>query len=1258
MSSDGSSWSIRHPVPTLVLFLVLTLGGIVSFFQLGIDANPNVDLPIVAIETQYAGAGAQELEAQFTKKVEDAVAGLGNVDEIYSAVSDGESYTAVRFALGADTQQMMDEVRDAIARIRQDLVPYAEFMTIQKLRYDNGAILTYALRSKTQSVEALSDLVDHTIGPALMAVKGVADVERQGGVDREIRVDLNPRQLIAYGVSAIQVNEQINEFNRNLPGGRSQVSGQEQSVRALGKLQGATASLAALQALEIVLPTGETVPLQTLATVADDFGEVRQAATFNNQPVVSFGVYRSNGSLLVDVEEGVRDALFNLKETLPKDVELQLIFTRATDVREAYRASLEALIIGCVLAVVVVGFFLRNWRTTFITATALPLSAIPTFMVLKGLGYSLNSMTLLALTLAIGNLVDDSIVEVENVERHMAMGKPPVRAAMDSAEEVGLAVMTATATVVCVFVPVAFMGGIPGQFFQPFGVTVAVATLFSTLVARFVTPLMAARLLRSASPMAMQQVAAEEKIRSATDSGNARRSGYEQLLRAALRHRLVSVAIAIAIFLASLTLIPHIPTGLFGTGNTDLSNLSIELPPGNTFERTQATLQDLSDRLLAHPDVENIYVSQGVSDAEVVIRLKPRSERQSRQSFEQAARSLLLSFPDIRFSFDNQGPGNSDKALSIVLKSENSETLTQTANELAQQMRQLPGLVEVSTSTGLVKPELLIIPNPQKAADLGVNLRDIATTATLATLGDTDSNLAEIDTGDRQIPIRVRLAPEFRADLAALENIQIASTREQLVPLSSVANITFGGGIADIERFDRARQITVAANLEGITLGQGLEAVYELPVLASLPAGVSQQASGDADILQDVFSRFTIALGIAIVMIYAVLVLLYNNFLYPFVVMSALPLSIGGTFIALLLTHKPLDLYALIGIVLLMGLVTKNSILLVDYALLMRQRGLSLYQAVIESGTTRLRPILMTSISTVAGMLPTALELGPGGEVQSSMAIAVIGGFSTSTLLTLVVVPVCFTYVAGLQHRLGYVSRWFGSLLNRSTGRSTGRLAYASSHPILSEKPSEEFSENFSENPYKHSPLKSALAVYPPPVMKSTPSSTSQTANTAAGMAESFQRNLDTSTSHQPAQSIVLLDSQPPMLQQPESIQDTYTIACIESDFKTICTLHEYLDDTVFSIISVDDPAIALTELTQRRPDIILMTLSMTGLNGFEVCDRLRRNPIFRSVPIILLTSKLTWYTRLKARWYGASACLNKPLDRTQLLIKLFLMLI
>jgi hydrophobe/amphiphile efflux-1 (HAE1) family protein len=1037
-SSNFSAWSIYKPVPTLVTFLVLVIAGFVAFKNLGIDANPNIDIPAVLVEVRQTGAGPAELESQVTKKVEDAVAGLGNIDELTSTVSDGLSRTVISFDLGVDTEQATNDVRDAVTRIRQDLPENAQDPIVRRLEFSGGPTVIYTVSAPTLSVEALSDLVDRTISRRLLSVDGVSQVSRVGGVDREIRVDLDPAQLNALGITASQVNDQIRQFNVNLPGGRSDVSGIEQGIRTLGSAE----TVANLQSFNIVLPQtpeggggsggggggGGTVPLTSLGTVKDDFAEVRASAYNHQDPAVGLEVFRSKGSVVVSVEDGIKATIAELETTLPEAVEFQLVYTQAADIRESYQASIDDLVLGCVLAVLVVSLFLRNWRTTLITAVGLPLSIIPTFLVLQMLDYTLNSMTTLALTLAVGNLVDDAIVEIENAERHIQMGKSPFQAALDSAQELGLAVLTTTATIVAVFIPVAFMGGIPGQFFQPFGVTVSVATMFSMLVARFVTPMMSAYLLRP------QSVRSSENWVTTPDGLQFPPTlrPYHRLLNVALRHRVVTLALAVAFFVTSLSLVRFIPTALFDSGNTDLTTVQMELPPGSTLAKTDAVSAQVSDLLKANTATERIFRVQEPGAATLYVQLKPKDERIDRLAFEAQMRESFKAVPGARISFESQGAAGGGKGLEIVLTSENPDSLEQAAQTLTQQMRQVPGLVEVSSTASLVQPEILVKPDPLRAADLGVSVSSIAQTASLAMIGDTESNLAEFDAGDRQIPIRVRLTSEATEDINTLKNLQVPTQSGALVPLIAVADIEFGSGSAQIERFDRSRQVTVGANLQGIELGDAIAAVDALPVMTNLPDGVRQQPTGDADIQKEIFSRFGLALGTAVLMIYAVLVLLYNDFLYPLAVMVAIPLCLGGALMGLLVAQKPLGLFALIGIVLLVGLVTKNSILMVDYALIALQEGKSLRQAVIAAGVIRLRPIVMTSLSTVAGMIPLALALGEGGETRSPMAIAVIGGFTTSTLLTLVVVPVFFTYLSGARSRSARI-------LSRATGISQSK---------------------------------------------------------------------------------------------------------------------------------------------------------------------------------------------------------------------------
>ncbi|GAA6615640.1 efflux RND transporter permease subunit [Scytonema sp. NUACC26] len=1054
MSFNVSAWSIKKPVPTIVLFLILTIVGWFSFQSLGIDTNPNIDIPTVEVTVTQPGAGPTELEFQVTKKIEDAVAGLGNIDELRSIVTDGVSTTIINFVLGTNTDRATNDVRNAISQIRQNLPQDINDPIVQRVEFAGGAILTYAVRSDKRSVEELSNLVDQTISRALLAVRGVAQVNRIGGVNREIRINLDPARLQSLGITATQVNDQIRAFNVNLPGGRAELGGSEQNIRTLGS----AASVKVLRNYEIVLPEGGSVPLSSLGTVEDSYGDVRQSAILNNKPVVAFQVLRSTGSVLVTVEEGVKAAVEKLQKTLPADVKLELIFTRASFVRNSYQSTIDELIQASLLAVFVILVFLRDWRATLITAVALPLSMIPTFAVQYALGYTLNNMTLLALALAVGNLVDDAVVEIENMERHMSMGKSAWQAAFDSSDEVGLAVIASSATIIAVFLPVAFMGGVPGQFFQPFGVTVAVSTIFSTLVARMITPMMGAYLIKDKHPKRQE----ESGTRRQGENGKfppsptpplppfsrPRFQPYKSLLRFALRHRLTTMGIALAFFIASLMLVPLIPKGLVDGSDIGISVISAELPPGSSLEDTKQVATQITNLVKDNPNVVSVLSVEDVNIATLTLLLKPKEEgrKLSQVEFEKTVRPLLERVPGARIGFQSAGSVGGLKDLTILLRSENPEALTQAADAIEKQMRGIPGLVEVSSSASLVKPEILVVPNPQRAADLGVSVQSIARTASLATIGDNDASLAKYNLPDRQIPIRIQIDPKAREDITTLKNLQVPTSNGSVVPLVAVADIRFGSGPASINRFDRTRQVSLEANLQGISLGDGLKAVNQLPAMQKLPPGVVLQNSGDAKIMSDIFSRFGSALGLALMCIYAILVLLYNNFLHPITIMAALPFCLGGALVGLMLAQKALGIYALIGIVLLMGIVTKNSILLVDYTILNIEEGKTQRQALIEAGVSRLRPIMMTSLATIAGTIPLALGIGAGAEVRQPMGVAILGGFTTSTLLTLVVVPVLFSYIDNFQ-------TWMLNLVKYGFGKKKQRRHVAKENDTVRDRP-------------------------------------------------------------------------------------------------------------------------------------------------------------------------------------------------------------
>ena len=1022
-----SAWSIKNPVPPIVLFLVLTVGGLASFMSLGVDENPDIDIPIVMVSVAQVGAAPSELETQVTRRVEDAISSVGNVEHITSTVTEGLSVTNVEFVLGTNTDRAVNDVRDSISRIRQDLPADITEPNISRLDFVGGPFATYTVANPNLTVEELSWLVDNDLSRRLLSIQGVGQLQRAGGVDRQITVFLDRARIEAVGLTVDQVNSQIRASNIDLPGGRGELGGAEQSIRTLGS----RATLEALSKLPISLPGGRTsVPLDKLATVSDGTTEPRQKALLDGKQVVAFSVVRSTGSSVVDVQKDVEEELQKIRESnyLPPGTQVERIRTRAKFVEESYHASVEHLLLGGALAILVIWIFLEDFRAAAISAVAMPLSMIPTFLVMKALGYTLNNMSLLGLALVIGILVDDAIVEVENIVRHIHMGKSPWRASLEAADEIGLAVIGTTFSIIAVFVPVAFMGGIPGQFFKQFGMTVSVAVFFSLLVARLITPMMCAYFL--GVPPHSEDKSMLMRV-------------YDSALKWALSNRLATSILALLFFIFGLSLFPLMPQSLISPIDRGELTLSVELEPGTTLDHSTQVAQRLTDILRNGPGVETVFASIGtpttggpgaggsngaVNKITLYGVLAPRGEREySEQELEELLRPEVKKVPGIRSRFGNT-EGLTGK-LTILLSSDDSETLRNYAETLAQGMRGLPILFDVQSSAALARPELLVEPYPERAAELGVTVSSIARTVQLSTIGDLEQNLAKFDLPGRQIGIRVQLAPENRAQLETLSQVKVPTNDGKGVQLRNVAEIQYGYGPSQIDRYDRRRRVSIEANLsEGVALGDALAAVKALQAYKDMPESVEELPAGDVEIQQDVFAGFFFAIGAAVLLIYAVLVLLYNDFFHPFTIMLSLPLSIGGALIALVVCQEPLGLYALIGIVMLMGLAIKNSILLVDYCLMAEAEGTPREEAVLESGEARMRPILMTTVAMIAGMLPIALGVGAGAEIRQAMAIAVIGGLITSTFLTLLVVPVVHTYIDDLErfvmtYGLGWLKR-------------------------------------------------------------------------------------------------------------------------------------------------------------------------------------------------------------------------------------------
>ncbi len=997
MNWNISAWCIRNPIPPIILFVLLTIAGVTAYLGLGIEENPNIDAPYVSVNISENGAAPSELEAQVSKKVEDAVSGVSGVKHITSNISNGMSSTFIEFELGTNSDRATTDVREAITGIRSFLPKGIDEPQVIRDDFDNGSWISYSVSSSKRSPMELSWIIDNDVTQALMAAPSIGHVYRSGGADRQISVNLDPVRLEAYGVTADTVNTQLHASNINLPGGRGNIASAEETIRTIGSAK----TIESLRETRIMLPNGRWVPLGTLGTVEDGAGEKRRAALLNGKDVIEFDISRKRGKNVVDAETDAERIISDLEKRFP-DIKCTRIYSDAKHVKESCAATFESLIIGACLAVIVIFLFLKEWRAALIAAVAMPLSVIPTFAFMKAANFTLNDMSLLGLALVIGILVDDAIVEIENIVRHINLGKKPFFAAIDAADEIGLAVVATTMAAIVVFLPVAFMGGMPGQFFRQFGFTVAVAVFCSLLVARLITPLMSAYWLTQ---------------HQAQDKPGKLAYGYERFLKTALKHRLTTVLVGIVFFAASLGLFQLLPTSLVSRIDKGHSVIYGELPAGSSLTETRALAERLTKLCLAHPEVETVSCSigeNGINNCRLFIILKPKEQRKlSQDQFEASLRPELAEIPGAHISFGGGwGSGRAD----ILLTSLDTEALENTASQLERQMQTIPKLTDVHVGTGALNPEILVKPDIARAAEQGVSVESIARTALIATIGDSDANRPKFDASDRQIPIVVQLNPKFLNRMSVIGNLKVAGNGGKLVPLSSVADVSLGSGLGRIERYDRARRVNIFAKFgSDYTLGEALKAIHALPAYANKPSSVKENLTGDAEQQSDIFGGFGYAIVTGVLLIYAVLVILFKGFLQPFTIMMSLPLSLGGALIGLWLLHKPIDMYALIGIVMLMGLVTKNAILLVEYCLTARARGMEREEALFTAGRTRMRPILMTTTAMIAGMIPIAVGMGAGAEARAPMAIAVVGGLFMSTLLTLLVVPVVFTYMDDLQ---------------------------------------------------------------------------------------------------------------------------------------------------------------------------------------------------------------------------------------------------
>ncbi|WP_435200033.1 efflux RND transporter permease subunit [Qipengyuania sp. 902] len=1119
-----SAWSIRNPVIPLVAFTALLLAGLISFMRMDVVNNPDIEFPAVSVNISQPGAAPTEIENQITQRVEAAVRSINGVNSINSTASEGNSNTFIEFEIGVDPNDATAEVKNAIDTIRGSLPDGILEPRVSKQEISGGFLAIYAVEADDMTIEGLSWFIDDTIAKQLLSIEGMAEVNRFGGVDREIEVILDLPRMQALGVTASQINGVLRQNNIDAAGGMAEVGGTRQSVRVLGNNDSAYE----LGERRIQLGGGRTVKLSDVATVRDGYSERTSISKVGDKEVVNFAMSRAKGASDVTVYENALEKIEEIEASNP-GVKFIPLFNTVKYTKDQYESAMAAMIEGAILAVVVVFFFLRDWRATAISAVAIPLSAIPTFWFMDLLGFNLNQLSLLALALVAGVLVDDAIVEIENIVRHMRMGKSAYQASIDAADEIGLPVVATSFCIVAVFFPVGAMPGISGQFFKNFGFTVVVAVLMSLAVARMITPMLAAYFLKSHGQAAHGEGPMMDRymgvLRWSLDRGKMHRlreglegprhrwlyvlallftvigalavsafgtftvsgllqglgipamitggdpdpgflpetivkivgiiqlaiallagflltlvffkvlglitglfgshmkQAWQYLYARFLDHRVWMLGVGYFSLLLTVLLFGIVPTQFQPVIDDENSRIEIEMVPGTTLETTERVVDQVADLLYKQQEVELALERVREGQATIYITLRPDRERTSIE-FERSLAPELSQIADARVRFASQSGGfGSGRDMTVMLAGSDPELLNDTAAQLVEQMKTIDSLVAPRVSADINRPELIISPREDLAAELGVSTIALSQTIRIATMGEIEQNAAKFSLSDRQIPIRVKLPEQSRENLDTIRNLPVQTASGGSVPLSRVAEISFGSGPTTIQRYNQNRRVLVGADLaQGVVKGEAQAEIDQLPILQDLPQGVIRDVVGEEEWQAELMTSLTIAIASGVLLVFAVLVLLYKRLMSPLVNMASLALAPLGGILLVWLFGQPQSMPVYIGILLLLGIVSKNSILLIDFAIEEMDKGTRKLEAIVDAGHKRAQPIVMTTVAMTAGMVPIALSgvLGSGdGAWRAPMGTVVIGGLILSTLLTLLIVPAGFSLADGFEKRAG-----------------------------------------------------------------------------------------------------------------------------------------------------------------------------------------------------------------------------------------------
>lgn len=1032
-----SAFFIRNPIPAVLLFIMLSIAGVLSFSRMSIKLFPDIDLPAVVITIPVPGATPEQLENEVTQKLENRLASINGLKHIHSTLVDNAATLITVFNLEKKLQEAVEDVSTAVDEVRDSFPSTAKEPIITKLQVNKQPLLAYTISSSQHDNVDLSWFVENDLTKELMAIQGVAAVTRIGGVEREIQVLLNPTAINSHNITASNVNQQINLMQHNFSGGVAHIGGQRQPIRTIAQIN----NLQELKNLKISTPTGATVSLGDIATIQDSFAEQQTKALLNGKESVAFMIQRSKGFGDIEVGEKVRAKISDIKAQNPS-FEITEVFEIISLVEDDYRGAMTMLAEGALLAIFVVLLFLgglrptlffavtasiaytiitttnsqwliylaiaiglspifllfNQFRTTIVAAIALPLSILPAFWGMHLLGISMNMMVTIALTLVVGILVDDAIVEIENIDRHIGMGKLPYNASIDAADEIGMAVIAITTTLIAVFLPTAFMPGIPGKFFYQFGMTASLAIFSSLLVARIITPMICAYFLK---PHKHEQ---KEIFWM---------KPYLKIANLALQWRWITLVLTIVFFISSLFIMKELPKGFMPVSNASFTQVKIELAPGGTLQQTEEIAEKARKAISDIPHIEKIFSDIGGREARkatLFITFTPRSQRPDKQTLSNQIRERLKGIAGANFSVTSGGNG---ERYEMILSGDNEKELAQVSKQVMKELHSIHELGSISNSGGIDRQELIICPDYLKTAERGVSSAAIAQAIRIATIGDFDSNIPKFNTDERQVPIIVRLPNSAKSDINTLSDLIVMGSKGP-VRIGDVATLSIGTGPLEINRYDRKRFVKLTAEIYYGDVGEIQQKINQLPSIKNLPLGITRDATGDAEVMQELSASFATAMGLAVLCIYFVLVLLFGKLSQPITILIALPLSIGGAVAGLLMINAGMSLPAMIGFLMLMGIAVKNSILLVEYIIDTRKKNPNIQrlEAVLDACHKRARPIIMTTIAMGAGMLPLVLALGDSDySMRRPMAATVFGGLITSTFLSLIVIPAFYTLI-------------------------------------------------------------------------------------------------------------------------------------------------------------------------------------------------------------------------------------------------------